>query len=212
MTEVLAKRLAWGGVGLYAVFSVLAIGYLGRKSYTLTGDPPIIVHGGSFRVNFVPNPTSSSSSTQLVIPTQGVNTLNLGYYDSGGSPLPLQTLSGKWTVKVCHTLNSTNDDCGTDGIQLCVSDKSGTCTADGDYTQITQLGSNTFKPVDGDRSPAPPFNHGYKLLTSSGDKLYPDYVVVNIPGATPNPLIELCKPNEPADGGWTTCWIALEAK
>jgi hypothetical protein len=215
----MTKGETWTSVGL-TVVALIAGGVIGKVALCPQigpGDPPIIVHGGSFHLGiYAPtDPGDGSGPIVVAVGKDKVDNIDLGNYqllDTTKPPLP--GLSGAWEVDACDVKgwDITNLKCTSRGLKICSSDSAGACITSGSGTQLTITTLNSgdaLARLDGKRRPAPPYNYGYKVTTTAYDDIYhPQFLWVS----TASQIYRYtCVPYNYANGGtdWTTCWVAL---
>jgi hypothetical protein len=70
-----------------------------------SGDPPIIVHGGSFHADIIAKKEPGSGNNRVIIPMGKVTGISTGYYGllaSGPVPGAPVKLTGGWEVDLCN--------------------------------------------------------------------------------------------------------------
>jgi hypothetical protein len=184
-----------------------------------SGDPPIIVHGGSFHADIIAKKEPGSGNNRVIIPMGKVTGISTGYYGllaSGPVPGAPVKLTGGWEVDLCNKDGWKSNDCKAQGLKICASDDSGACIPLGSGTNGTKItldlldntAGDTLTELAGKRKPAPPYGWGYKLKPGSGDTYHPDYLVIR--GTTGAPYFYQCGPDtSTGDNDWLTCWVAI---
>lgn len=215
----IALVLLAAGVGLLAGKAFLGGNVPGPGIVPIVGDPPIIVHGGSFRLGFNttkdPGPPNKPMTVQLSSPAN-VDIVDLGRYLPLGTPFDFSTLSGKqWEVDVCDAGGLTQPSsskpavCTDAGLKIFPSDATGNWLANQTYITVDRLNSATTDTLTVLGGQPPPFKFGYKLKPASGKDIYhPGFLVVKIKesGGVTN-YTYTCAPVSDDDGiQWTTCW------
>jgi hypothetical protein len=165
----------------------------GPAGRTDPGDPPVIMHGGSFHLE-IPGDVTPAAGSVKITAKDLTRAYFINYVSPSGAALPVR-LSVPWEVDVCDSLDAGK--CSSNGVKAISSSS----------TEIT------ISPLNQTSLGVPATTsgyHDYTLATGNPDP-HPNFVVITS-GALSSAIYQCVPPKPQGQMEWATCQVELAIK